>query len=159
MFVGRGRVPLRSAMHILVAASAAVGVVCAGTGLGSAVAEVNSSATGVLSWRVHNFTDQELTGGTFRKWDEDQKSSFLKFSTLKPGEVHEANYVSGSFLQRNYTEVRGVCYKNQKFATEIAWTSGEKWRDVFVFADANVGLFLTHQGGGHNITMVAIGPC
>lgn len=150
---------LRSVMHTLVAASIAVGVVCAGAGLGGAVTEVNSNATGVLSWRVHNFTDQELTGGTFRKWDEDQKSSFLTFSVLKPGEAQESSYVSASFLQRNYTEVRGVCYKNQKFATKITWTSGDKWRDVFVFVDVNGRLFLTHQGGGHNITMVAIGPC
>lgn len=129
-----------------------------GSGIGSADVITDAKQSGTAVWRVHNFTGSTLTSGSIEKWDEGSPSSNIDFTYLESGGNIESQYRT-SLVDRNVTEVHGVCYLQHRFRMDPQYTARGRWRDVFIFADTHANLFITPQGGGDDRALERFGTC
>lgn len=135
-----------------------VTTVCVGGGLGSEAIAAERGANDLRTWRVHNFTNHDLSDGDFLKREGDHISR-MRVRDLHPGEFMESTY-EGSAGSQNLTEASAVCYEQTRWLMPWDFTPGDKWRDIYVFLDVSSSrLFLTPQGGHDDRVMEQTGSC
>ncbi|MFC9768081.1 hypothetical protein [Rhodococcus jostii] len=165
---------LRTAAYAPLAVAVLAGAICSGAGIGSADTDAIGSprACGpsegtdteacepppfTTLWRVHNNTDEVLTGGGFTKKDGAHRGGTIDVTGLPPGESREGRYDS-VFLEENVTWSEGICYKHQTWRLHMQKTPRQRWENVHVLVDKRSGdLFVTREGGGDNYMMFTMG--
>ncbi|MFC9766738.1 hypothetical protein [Rhodococcus jostii] len=166
---------LRKAAYAPLAVAVLAGAVYGGAGLGSAATDTSESPQacgpsagtdteacpqdGTVLWRVHNNTDEVLTGGGFTRRDGyEGPGGTIDVAGLPPGESREGLYRSDDGWVVNFTSSEGVCYKHQTWRLHSEETNGQKWENVHVLVDKRSGdLFVTREGGGENRMMFTMG--
>ncbi|MFC9769565.1 hypothetical protein [Rhodococcus jostii] len=149
---------MRRLVYTPLVAAVAAGTVCAGAGISTAATDADPGPVEWIDWRVHNYTDQVLTSGSFYKEDLGRGESEIDVTGLTRGQYWTGMYAAGEWANMNLTSARNVCYNHTAWSMDRLPTPYARWRDVYVFVSGGQ-LFITPEGAYENWFLDPTGAC
>lgn len=153
-------VKVRALICAAVTIVAVAGALIAGTVTGSATPaglSADAPSTVHVQWTVHNATDQDLTAGTFSRFDLDHPASTIAVAGLKPGQSRQGSYETG-YPYKVLTRADSVCNNHTVWGWDGEWTLGLKWQDVWVVS-RNGNLHVSSGIDKDGKALDNLGPC